>query len=65
MVMAISLTSALKGSNPRILKDTNHTILRINEPICDFDENPISSKSETPTFIFEFISSSYLPHSIP
>ncbi len=65
MVMAISSTSALEGSNPKILKDANLAIFRISEPICDSHENPISSKLETPTVILQFISSSYLPHSIP
>jgi hypothetical protein len=63
--MVISSTFASKGSKPKILKDANLIILRINEPICGSHENSTSSKSETPNLILQFISPSFLPHLMP
>ncbi len=42
MVMVISLTSALQGSNPIIFKNANLVSPKISEPVCDSHENPIS-----------------------
>jgi hypothetical protein len=62
--MAISPTFVSKGSKPRILKNANLVILWISELTFGYHENSISSKSETPKLIFQFISSLHPPRLI-